>query len=105
MTGHVRVGIAQWTPDRDPGVNLRTAEAALGELACAPFTRRTWTELAYLVSSLLLAVGALIPEVVSGMLHQQHLQQTGAPAVRLGPPAGPRRTRLPRIVILTAMTM
>jgi hypothetical protein len=45
----------------------------------APFTRRTWTELAYSVSSLLLAVGALIPEVVSGMLHPQHLQQAGFP--------------------------
>ena len=24
MTAGLRVGIAQWTPDRDPGVNLRT---------------------------------------------------------------------------------
>ena len=33
MTGDVRVGIAQWTPGRDPGVNLHTAESALRELA------------------------------------------------------------------------
>jgi predicted amidohydrolase len=33
MTGDVRVGIAQWTPDREPGVNLRTAESAVRGLA------------------------------------------------------------------------
>jgi predicted amidohydrolase len=33
MTGHVRVGIAQWTPGRDPAASLRTAEAAVHELA------------------------------------------------------------------------
>jgi predicted amidohydrolase len=38
MTGtvpirNVRAGIAQWTPGRDPDVNLRKAEAALRELA------------------------------------------------------------------------
>ncbi len=33
MSGDVRAGLAQWTPDSDPGVNLRTAETALGELA------------------------------------------------------------------------
>jgi predicted amidohydrolase len=33
MSGNVRVGIAQWTPGRDPGVNLRTAQAAVAELA------------------------------------------------------------------------
>ncbi len=33
MSGHVRAGIAQWTPCRDPGGNLRTAESALRELA------------------------------------------------------------------------
>jgi hypothetical protein len=32
MSGDVRAGLAQWTPDSDPGVNLRTAEAALGGL-------------------------------------------------------------------------
>src|SRR2546430_8459073 len=32
MTDGLRVGIAQWTPDSDPGVNLRTAESALREL-------------------------------------------------------------------------
>jgi predicted amidohydrolase len=31
--GNVRAGIAQWTPGRDPDVNLRKAEAALRELA------------------------------------------------------------------------
>ena len=29
MTAGLRVGLAQWTPDRDPGVNLRTAESAV----------------------------------------------------------------------------
>jgi predicted amidohydrolase len=33
MSGDVRVGIAQWTPDRDPEINLRTAESAVRELA------------------------------------------------------------------------
>jgi predicted amidohydrolase len=33
MTGDLRAGIAQWTPGRDPDVNLRKAEAALRELA------------------------------------------------------------------------
>jgi predicted amidohydrolase len=33
MSENVRVGIAQWTPDRDPDVNLRTAQAAVRELA------------------------------------------------------------------------
>jgi predicted amidohydrolase len=33
MNGNVRAGIAQWTPDRDPGVNLGTAQAAVRELA------------------------------------------------------------------------
>ena len=32
MTAGLRVGLAQWTPDRDPGVNLRTAESAVREL-------------------------------------------------------------------------
>ena len=32
MTAGLRVGMAQWTPDRDSGVNLRTAESALREL-------------------------------------------------------------------------
>jgi predicted amidohydrolase len=31
--GDLRAGIAQWTPGRDPDVNLRKAEAALRELA------------------------------------------------------------------------
>ena len=29
MTAGLRVGIAQWTPDSDPGVNLGVAESAL----------------------------------------------------------------------------
>lgn len=33
MTGELRVGVAQWTPDREPAVNLRTAELALRGLA------------------------------------------------------------------------
>jgi predicted amidohydrolase len=33
MTGDLRAGLAQWTPGRDPDVNLRKAEAALRELA------------------------------------------------------------------------
>ena len=33
MTGDFRAGLAQWTPGRDPDVNLRKAEAALRELA------------------------------------------------------------------------
>jgi predicted amidohydrolase len=33
MTGPVRVGVAQWTPGRDPAGNLRTAEAAVRELS------------------------------------------------------------------------
>jgi predicted amidohydrolase len=33
MSGELRVGIAQWTPGNDPGANLRTAEAAVRELA------------------------------------------------------------------------
>ncbi len=33
MSGNVRVGIAQWTPAPQPGINLGTAEAALRELA------------------------------------------------------------------------
>ncbi len=33
MTGDLRAGVAQWTPGRDPDVNLRKAEAALRELA------------------------------------------------------------------------
>ncbi len=33
MTGTVRAGLAQWTPGRDPGANLRTAEQALSDLA------------------------------------------------------------------------
>jgi predicted amidohydrolase len=33
MSENVRVGIAQWTPGRDPGANLRTAQAAVRELA------------------------------------------------------------------------
>ena len=33
MTGHVRVGIAQWTPSRDSGSNVSTADSALRELA------------------------------------------------------------------------
>ena len=33
MSDDVRVGIAQWTPDRDPDGNLRTAQAAIRELA------------------------------------------------------------------------
>ena len=33
MNGDVRVGIAQWTPAPEPGVNLATAEAAVHELA------------------------------------------------------------------------
>jgi predicted amidohydrolase len=33
MTGYVRVGLAQWTPGRDPGENLATADSALRELA------------------------------------------------------------------------
>jgi predicted amidohydrolase len=33
MTAGLRVGLAQWTPGRDPGANLRTAESALGELS------------------------------------------------------------------------
>ena len=33
MSGDVRVGIAQWTPERDPDFNLRTAESAVRELA------------------------------------------------------------------------
>jgi predicted amidohydrolase len=33
MSENVRVGIAQWTPERDPDVNLRTAQAAVRELA------------------------------------------------------------------------
>jgi predicted amidohydrolase len=33
MSGHLRVGIAQWTPGPEPSVNLSTAEAALHELA------------------------------------------------------------------------
>jgi predicted amidohydrolase len=33
MSGHVRVGIAQWTPGRDTGVNLGTAESAIRDLA------------------------------------------------------------------------
>jgi hypothetical protein len=40
MTAGLRVGIAQWTPDSDPGVNLDTAESALRELgrrACRLF--------------------------------------------------------------------
>ena len=32
MTRDVRVGFAQWTPDRDPGVNLRTAGAIADRL-------------------------------------------------------------------------
>jgi predicted amidohydrolase len=32
MTAGLRVGIAQWTPDSDPRVNLRTVESALREL-------------------------------------------------------------------------
>jgi hypothetical protein len=32
MTAGLRVGIAQWTPDSDPGVNVGTAESALREL-------------------------------------------------------------------------
>jgi predicted amidohydrolase len=32
MSGNVRVGIAQWTPDRDPAVNLCAAQAAVREL-------------------------------------------------------------------------
>jgi predicted amidohydrolase len=33
MSGHLRVGIAQWTPGTDPDGNLRTAETAIRELA------------------------------------------------------------------------
>ena len=33
MTRDIRVGIAQWTPGHDPGINLYTAESALRELA------------------------------------------------------------------------
>jgi predicted amidohydrolase len=33
VTGTVRAGLAQWTPGRDPGANLRTAEQALADLA------------------------------------------------------------------------
>ena len=33
VTGPVRVGVAQWTPGRDPAGNLRTAEAAVRALA------------------------------------------------------------------------
>jgi predicted amidohydrolase len=33
MTGYLRVGIAQWTPGREPGVNLHAAETAVRELA------------------------------------------------------------------------
>ena len=33
MSGDVRVGIAQWTPDGDRDINLRTAQAAVRELA------------------------------------------------------------------------
>jgi predicted amidohydrolase len=33
MSVSVRVGVAQWTPGRDPGANLRTAQAAVRELA------------------------------------------------------------------------
>ena len=32
MTAGLRVGLAQWTPGSDRGVNLRTAESALREL-------------------------------------------------------------------------
>jgi hypothetical protein len=38
MTGDLRAGLAQWTPGRDPDVNLRKAEAALRELARRSFT-------------------------------------------------------------------
>jgi predicted amidohydrolase len=33
MSGDIRVGIAQWTPDHDRDINLRTAESAVRELA------------------------------------------------------------------------
>ncbi|MGH3393725.1 MAG: carbon-nitrogen hydrolase family protein [Streptosporangiaceae bacterium] len=33
MSGGLRVGVAQWTPERDPGASLRTAQAAVRELA------------------------------------------------------------------------
>jgi predicted amidohydrolase len=33
MSGELRVGIAQWTPERDAGASLRTAESAVRELA------------------------------------------------------------------------
>jgi predicted amidohydrolase len=32
VSGYLRVGLAQWTPAPEPGVNLGTAEAAIGEL-------------------------------------------------------------------------
>ena len=33
MSGLLRVGAAQWTPERDRDVNLRAAESAIRELA------------------------------------------------------------------------
>jgi predicted amidohydrolase len=33
MSGHLRAGIAQWTPGTDPNANLRTAQAAIRDLA------------------------------------------------------------------------
>ena len=35
MSGDVRAGLAQWTPDSDPGVNLRTV--GLFALVGAPY--------------------------------------------------------------------
>ncbi|HEY3649199.1 MAG TPA: hypothetical protein VGL33_14595 [Streptosporangiaceae bacterium] len=47
------------------------SSSPLRRILRAPFTRRTWDELAYSVSSLLLALGALIfivPTLVNGLL-------------------------------------
>ena len=47
------------------------SSSPLWRILCAPFTRRTWAELAYLIVSALLDVGALIfivPMLVNGLL-------------------------------------
>ena len=47
------------------------SSSPLGRILCAPFTRRTWAELAYSIVSALLDVGALVfivPMLVNGLL-------------------------------------
>ena len=47
------------------------SSSPLWRILCAPFTRRTWAELAYWIASAVLDVGALVfilPTLVNGLL-------------------------------------